>query len=153
MGGFWNPIDFSGIVGYLHGISKDAIDNIPDFFDHTHPGAHIWAFTKYIEKWYDPPIYEDVLMQLFVFTLIGERESDWFHDSPDNTFKTIQDLLHAFLNLFGRSQHEIHNELVDSFMETWRRKNLPNIKTISSDIEVDSPPYSIQELKEIILNM
>jgi hypothetical protein len=26
-------------------------------------------------------------------------------------------------------------------------------KTISSDIEVDSPPYSIQELKEIILNM
>jgi hypothetical protein len=66
---FWNPIDFSGIVGYPHDIPEDAIDNIPDFFDHTHPGAHIWTFTKFIEKWYDPPIYEDVLMQLFVFTL------------------------------------------------------------------------------------
>jgi hypothetical protein len=41
MDGFWNPIDFSGIVGYPHDISEDAIDNIPDFFDHTHAGAHI----------------------------------------------------------------------------------------------------------------
>jgi hypothetical protein len=31
MGGFWNPIDFSGIVGYPHDISEDAIDNIPDY--------------------------------------------------------------------------------------------------------------------------
>jgi hypothetical protein len=68
-----DPIDFSGIVGFPHDIPEDAIDNIPDFFDHTHPGAHIWAFTKFIEKWCDPPIYEDVLMQLFVFTLCGER--------------------------------------------------------------------------------
>jgi hypothetical protein len=70
MDGFWNPIDFSGIVGYPHDISEDAIDNIPEFFDHTHAGAHIWAFTKFIKKWCDPPIYEDVLMQLFVFTLL-----------------------------------------------------------------------------------
>ena len=40
MGGFWKPIDFSGIVGYPHDISEDAIDNIHDF-DHTHAGAHI----------------------------------------------------------------------------------------------------------------
>jgi hypothetical protein len=73
MDGFFDPIDFSGIVGYPHDISEDAIDNIPDF-DHTHAGAHIWAFTKFIEKWCDPPIYEDVLMRLFVFTLVGERE-------------------------------------------------------------------------------
>jgi hypothetical protein len=32
------------------------------------------AFTKFIDKWCDPPIYEDVLMRLFVFTLVGERE-------------------------------------------------------------------------------
>jgi hypothetical protein len=153
MDGFFDPIDFSGIVGYPHDISEDAIDNIPDFFDHTHAGAHIWAFTKCIEKWCDPPIYEDVLMRLFVFTLCGERASDWFHDSPDNTFKTIRDLLHAFLNLFGRSQQEIHNELVDNFMETWRRKNLPNIKTISSDIEVDAPSDPIKEINEIVQNM
>jgi hypothetical protein len=82
MGGFFDPIDFSGIVGYPHDISEDAIDNIPEF-DHTHAGAHIAAFTKFISEWCDPPIYEDVLMQLFVFTLVGERESDWFHDSPD----------------------------------------------------------------------
>jgi hypothetical protein len=118
MDDFFGPIDFSGIVGYPHDISEDAIDNIPDF-DHTHPGAHIWAFTKFIEKWCDPPIYEDVLMRLFVFTFVGERAMYWFHDSPDNTFKTIRDLLHAFLNLFGRSQQELHNELVDNFMETF----------------------------------
>jgi hypothetical protein len=153
MGGFFYPIDFSGIVGYPHDISEDAIDNIPELFDHTHPGAHIWSFTKFIEKWCDPPIYEDVLMRLFVFTLVNERTMYWFHDSPDNTFKTIQDLLHAFLNLFGRSQQEVHDELVDNFMETWRRKNLPNIETISSDIEVDAPSDPIEELKEIIRNM
>jgi hypothetical protein len=153
MDGFFDPIDFSGIVGYPHDISEDVIDNIPDFYDHNHAGAHIWAFTKCIEKWCDPPIYEDVLMQLFVFTLCGDRANDWFHHSPNKTFKTIRDLLHAFLNLFGRSQHEIHNELVDSFMETWRRKNLPNIKTISSDIEVDTPSNPIEECKEIIQNV
>jgi hypothetical protein len=152
MGGFFDPIDFSGIVGYPHDISEDAIDNIPDF-DHTHAGAHIGAFTKFIDKWCDPPIYEDVLMRLFVFTLVGEREMYWFHDSPDNTFKTIRELLHAFLNLFGRNQQELHNELVDNFMETWRNKNLPNIETVSSDIEVDAPSDPIKELNEITQNM
>ena len=97
MGGFWNPIDFSGIVGYPHDISEDAIDNIPDFFYHTHAGAHIVAFTKFINMWCDPPIYEDVLMQLFVFTLVRDQEMFWFHDSPDKTFKTIRELMHAFL--------------------------------------------------------
>jgi hypothetical protein len=92
-------------------------------------------------------------MRLFVFTLVGERASYWFHDSPDNTFKTIRDLLHSFLNLFGRSQQEIHDELVDNFMETWRRKNLPNIKTISSDIKVDAPSDPIKEINEIVQNM
>jgi hypothetical protein len=38
-------------------------------------------------------------------------------------------------------------------MEKWKRKNLPDIKTISSDIMIDSPPDPIEELKEIILNM
>jgi hypothetical protein len=153
MDDFFGPIDFSGIVGYPHDIFEDAIDNIPEYFDRTHPGAHIWAFTKFIEKWCDPPIYEDVLMQLFVFTLVNERANDWFHDSPDNTFKTIQDLLHAFLNLFGRSQQEVHDELVDNFMETWRKKNLSYIETINSDSEVDIPSNPIEEFNETIQNM
>jgi hypothetical protein len=61
--------------------------------------------------------------------------------------------LHAFLKRFGYDRSEIHNELVDGFMETWRRKNLPNIKTINSDIEVDSPPDPIEEINEIIQNV
>jgi hypothetical protein len=40
--------------------------------------------------------------------------------------------------MFGRGQQELHNELVDIFMETWRNKNLSYIETISSDIEVDA---------------
>jgi hypothetical protein len=92
-------------------------------------------------------------MQLFVFTLVNERAMYWFHDSPDNTFKTIQDLLHAFLKLFGRSQQEVHDELVDNFMETWRRKNLPNIETISSNIEVDAPSDPIEELNKTVQNI
>ena len=34
MDSFYDPIDFSRIVGYPHDISKDVIDNIPDFHDH-----------------------------------------------------------------------------------------------------------------------
>jgi hypothetical protein len=92
-------------------------------------------------------------MQLFVFTLVNEQASDWFHDSPDNTFKTIRDLLDAFLNKFGRSQQEVHDELVDIFMETWKNKNLSYIETTSSDIEVDIPSNPIEEFNEIVQNM
>jgi hypothetical protein len=152
MDGFWNPIDFSGIVGYPHDISEDAIDNIPDF-DHAHAGCHIATFTRFISEWCDPPIYEDVLMRLFVFTLVGEWESDWFHDSSDNTFKNIQDLLHAFLNQFGRNQQEAHNGLVDIFMGTWEYKNLSYIETISSDSEVDIPSNPIEEFNETVQNI
>jgi hypothetical protein len=90
---------------------------------------------------------------LFVLNLCGDWANDWFHDSSDKRFNNIRDFLHVILKIFGHDWDEVYNELVDDFMEKWRRKNLPNIKTISSDIEVDSPPYSIQELKEIILNM
>jgi hypothetical protein len=38
-------------------------------------------------------------------------------------------------------------------MEKWKRKNLPDIKTISSDIMIDSPLDPIEKLKEIIQNM
>jgi hypothetical protein len=37
-------------------------------------------------------------------------------------------------------------------MEKWR-KNLPNIKTTISNVEIDSPLDPIEDLKEIILNM
>jgi hypothetical protein len=41
MDGFFYPTNFSGIVGYPHDISEAVIDNIPDFYDHDHAGAHI----------------------------------------------------------------------------------------------------------------
>jgi hypothetical protein len=78
---------------------------------------------------------------------------DWFLVHEDNSFKTIQDLLHAFLERFGDDQDEIYNELVDDFMEKWKKKNLPDIRTISSDIKIDTPPDPIEELKVIIQNM
>jgi hypothetical protein len=152
MGGFFDPIDFSGIVGYPHDISEDAIDNIPDF-DHARAGSHVADFTRFISEWCDPPIYEDVLMQLFVFTLVGERESDWFHDSPDNTFKNIHDLLHAFLKQFGHHQQETYNSLVDIFMGAWEYKNLAYIETISSDSKMDIPSNPIEEFKETVQNI
>jgi hypothetical protein len=82
-----------------------------------------------------------------------EKPFNWFHDSPDKRFKTIQDLLHAFLERFGHDRSEVYNELVDDFMETWKRKNLLSFKTISSDIEVDIPSDPIEEFKEIIQNV
>jgi hypothetical protein len=59
----------------------------------------------------------------------------------------IWDFLHDFLEIFGDDQDEIYNELVDDFMEKWKRKNLPDMDTISSDIEEDTPPDPIKELK------
>jgi hypothetical protein len=73
-------------------------------------------------------------MQLFVMTLAGEKPFNWFHDSPDGRFKTIQGLLHAFLERFRHDQSEIYDELVDDFMETWKRKKLLVVETTSSDI-------------------
>jgi hypothetical protein len=92
-------------------------------------------------------------MPLFVMTFCKEYAFNWFQDSEDHTFKTIQDLLHAFLEIFGDYRDEIYNELVDDFVEKWKRKSLPDIETISSDIEIDTPLDPIEELKEIILNM
>jgi hypothetical protein len=45
------------------------------------------------------------------------------------------------------------HESDDDFMERWGGKNLPDMDTISSDMEEDTPPDPIKELKEIILNM
>jgi hypothetical protein len=104
MDNFYDPIDFSRIVGYPHDVSQDVFENTPEYCDHDNANTHIMAFTKCIEKWCDPPIYEDVLMKLFAITLDMERPYYWFHDSPDEKFKTIQDLLHAFLERFGHDR-------------------------------------------------
>jgi hypothetical protein len=61
--------------------------------------------------------------------------------------------LHAFLERFGHDRSEVYDELVDDFMETWKRKNLLAFKTINSNIEVDAPSDPIEESKEIIQNV
>jgi hypothetical protein len=86
-------------------------------------------------------------MKLFSLTLVEGDAYDWFHDSDDNEFKTIQDLIHAFLERFGDDQVETYNELVDAFMEKWKEKEPPDIKTISSDIKMDAP---IEKLTEVL---
>jgi hypothetical protein len=153
MGAFYSPIDFSGIVGYPHDVPEIVIENLPDFRNYGDANAHIRAFGQCIDEWCDPPIYEDVLMQLFVMTLCEEDAYYWFHDSDDNKFKTIQDLMHAFLERWGDDQIETYNELVDAFMKKWKEKNLPDIGTINSDVKIDTSPDSIEELKEIIETM
>jgi hypothetical protein len=153
MDDFYDPIDFSGIVGYPHDESQDAFENTPDYCDHVDANTHIRAFTKCIDEWCDPPIYEDVLMKLFAITLDMENPYHWFNDSLDGRFKTIQDLLHAFLEGFGHDQSEVYNELVDDFMETWKRKILLAVKTTNLDIKIDAPSNPIEEFNEIIQNV
>jgi hypothetical protein len=118
--------DFSGIVGYPNYIPEDVIENLSNFHDCGDACAHVKAFGKLIDDWYDPPIYEDALMQLFSWTLCegAGYAYNWFLLHEDNSIKTIRDFLHAFLERFGDDQDEIYNELVDDFMEKWKRKNL-----------------------------
>jgi hypothetical protein len=153
MGGFYSPIDFSGMVGYPHDISEDVIKKMSEFHDYDDASAHIRDFGRCIDEWCDPPIYEDVLMELFVMNLILGYACDWFHDSKDNMFKTIWDFLHAFLEIFGDDWDKNYSELVDGFMEKWKRKNLPDIKTVNSNIRIDTPPDPIKELEEITQTM
>jgi hypothetical protein len=153
MDDFYSPIDFSRIVGYPNDLPEIVIENLPDFRDNSDANAHIRAFGKCIDEWCDPPIHEDVLMKLFVLTLCEEDAYFWFHDSDDNEFKTIWDLMHAFLERWGDDQIETYTKLVDVFMEKWKEKELPDIETINSDIKIDTSPDPIEELKEIIQTM
>jgi hypothetical protein len=151
------PFDFSEIVGYPNYIPVNVLDNVFGFGFHEGGDAcgHIKAFWNLIDDWDNTPIHEDALMCMFSWTLLEDQGSacDWFLMHDDKSIKNIRDFLHDFLERFGDDQDEIYSELVDEFMGKWKRKNLSNIETISSDIEVDIPPDPIEELKETIINM
>jgi hypothetical protein len=151
------PFDFSEIVGCPNYIPENVLDNVYEFGFHEDGDAcaHIKAFWNLIDDWDDTPIHEDALMSMFSWTLLEDQGSacDWFLMHNDKSIKNIRGFLHDFLERFGDDQDEIYSELVDDFMEKWKRKNLSNIKTTSSDIEVDIPPDPIEELKETIINM
>jgi len=80
-------------------------------------------------------------MQLFSWVLLEGQgcACDWFLLREDNLSKTIRYFLHDFFERFGDDHDDIYNELVDDFMKKWKRKNLPDMKTISADIMIDSP--------------
>jgi hypothetical protein len=157
MSSITRPFDFSEIVGCPNYIPENVLDNVYVFGFHEDGDAcaHIMAFWNLIDDWDDTPIHEDALMSMFSWTLLEDQGSacDWFLMHDDKSIKNIRDFLHDFLERFGDDQDEIYSELVDDFMGKWKRKNLSNIKTISSDIEVDIPPDPIKELKETIINM
>ena len=139
MDDFYNPIDFSKIIDCLREFPEAVVENLLDFRNYGDANAHIRAFGRCISEWCDPRVHEDVLMKLFVVTLDIEKPYYWFHDLPDKRFKTIRDLLHAFLERFRHDRSEDYNELVDDFMETWKSKNLLSFQTTSSDIKIDVP--------------
>jgi hypothetical protein len=155
MSSITRPFDFSEIVGYPNHIPENVLDNVFGFHDDDDACAHIKAFWNLIDDWDDTHIHEDALMQLFSWTLLEDQGSAcyWFLMQDDKSIKTIRDFLHDFLERFGNDQDEVYSELVDDFMGKWKRKNLSNIKTISSDIEVDIPLDPIKELNEITQNM
>jgi hypothetical protein len=68
------PFDFSEIVGYPNDIPEDVVDNVIEFHNGGDAYAHVKAFGKFIDDWYDPPIHEDALMRLFSWTLLEVRE-------------------------------------------------------------------------------
>jgi hypothetical protein len=149
------PFDFSGIVGYPNDIPDDVLDNVLSFQYGDDACAHVKAFRQLINDCDDSPICEDAPMRLFSWTLLVDDgyAGHWFLLQEDNSIKTIREFLHDFLERFGDDQDEIYNELVDDFMEKWKRKIFPDIETTNSDIEIDTSPDPIEELKEIIPNM
>jgi hypothetical protein len=151
------PFDFSEIVGYPNYIPENVLDDVYLFKFHEDGDActHIKTFWNLIDDWDNTPIHEDSLMQLFSWTLLEGHGSagDWFLFRNEKSIKTIWGFLHDFLERFGDDQDEIYSELIDDFMGKWKRRNLSNIDTISSDIEVDDPPNPIEEFNETIQNM
>ena len=77
---FYDPIDFSRIIVYPHELLEIAIENLLDFRNYGDANAHIKAFGQCISEWCDPHVHGDVLMKLFVLTLVEEDVCDWFHD-------------------------------------------------------------------------
>jgi hypothetical protein len=144
------PFDFSEIIGYPNDIPEDVLDNVLKFQYGDDACAHVKAFGQLIDDWDDSPICEDDLMRLFSWTLLVDDgyAGHWFLLHEDNEIKIIRDFLHDFLEKFGDDQDEIYIELVDDFMDKWKRKNLLAVKTTNSYIEVDTPPDPLRSLKK-----
>jgi hypothetical protein len=68
---------------------------------------HIKSFMRCINKWYATHDHEDVKMKLFVLSLEDDA-SYWYEDMPNNSFKTLKDLLDDFTEKWGEKRDHHH---------------------------------------------
>jgi hypothetical protein len=93
--------------------------------------------------------HEDVKMKLFVLSL-EEDAHDWFSDFADNKFKTIKDLINAFIEKWGDKKEHRHllatlntikkNE--NETMEEFNKRFNELINSLHKDIKPPNAPFS-----------
>jgi hypothetical protein len=130
MDDLYKPIDFSAISGYPHVIPEKTLQNLPCFQSNNVVDArhHVKRVSPCFNKWCCNALHEDVMMKLFILSF-DDDDLDWFTELKDNQVKTC-------------------NELIDAFMEKWKDKEPPDIKTVSSDNK-DASPDSNKVLKDV----
>jgi hypothetical protein len=103
------PCDFSAINNYPHAISEKAIEKLPIFQGNNVISAkmHVKSFMRCINKWCVAHDYEDVKMKLFVLSLEDDA-LDWYEDKPNNSFKTLKELIDAFIEKWGEKRDQRH---------------------------------------------
>jgi hypothetical protein len=119
MDDLYKPIDFSAISGYPHVIPENAIENLPCFQSNNIVDArrHVQRVSHCFNKWCCNTLYEDVGMKLFILSF-DDDDLDWFTKLKDKQIRT-------------------YKELTNAFMEKWKEKEPPIIKTVNSDASPD----------------
>jgi hypothetical protein len=142
------PCDFSAINNYPHAIPEKAIEKLPSFQGNNAISAkmHVKSFMRCINKWCAAHDYEDVKMKLFVLSLEDDA-SDWYEDKPDNTFKTLKDLIDVFTEKWGEKRDHRHllaalNTMKKNENETMDEFNKRFNELVSSMHQDIKPPES-----------
>ena len=119
MNDLYKPIDFSAISGYPHLIPEKAIENLPCFQNDNVIDVirHVQRVSHCFYKWCCNALYQDVGMKLFILSF-DDDDLDWFTKLKDKKIRT-------------------YKELTKAFMEKWKEKEPPIIKTIDSDASPD----------------
>jgi hypothetical protein len=144
----YDPCDFSTINNYPHAIPEKAIEKLPSFQGNNVISAkmHVRSFLRCINKWCVAHDYEDVKMKLFVLSLEDDA-SDWYEDKPDNTFKTLKELIDAFTEKWGEKRDHRHllaalNTMKKNENETMDEFNKRFNELVSSMHQDIKPPES-----------
>jgi hypothetical protein len=76
---------------------KKDIEKLPRFQGNNVISAkiHVKSFIRCINTWCATHDHKDVKIKLF-FVSLEDDALDWYKDMPNNTFKTLKDLLYAF---------------------------------------------------------